>query len=222
MKLVETPIKAVIFDYDGTLVDTETIYNLVHKKLTGRDLDYESKIQLMGRSPLEACQITVKLFNIDMTPEEYLKMREEALDPYWSQIKLLSGAEEIVREMKTKAKISVATGNDEESFRRKEIKKLVEQFDHVICTTPELRGKPAPDLFLASLKMWDNINSSEVIVFEDSPLGILAANVAGMHSVYIPDSHIDPVASLENIGAKATLILKSLLDFDFEQFNWLK
>jgi pseudouridine-5'-monophosphatase len=81
MKLVETTIKAVIFDYDGTLVDTETIYNLVHKKLTGRDLDYESKIQLMGRLPLEACQLTVKLFNIDMTPEEYLKICEEAFDP---------------------------------------------------------------------------------------------------------------------------------------------
>ena len=47
-----TPIKAVIFDNDGTLLDTEWAYTWVHKEITGHELDWELKPQLMGKNAI--------------------------------------------------------------------------------------------------------------------------------------------------------------------------
>jgi hypothetical protein len=82
------------------------------------------------------------------------------------------------------------------------------------------RGKPEPDLFLAALRRWDGVDAANALVFEDSPLGIAAANRAGMPAVFVPDSHVDPVKSLREYGATAVLTLASLELFDFDRFDW--
>jgi pseudouridine-5'-monophosphatase len=98
---------------------------------------------------------------------------------------------------------------------------IVDLMDHVVCGDEVARGKPEPDLFLAALHKWEGIAPVNAVVFEDSPLGIAAANRAGIPAVFVPDPNIDPVESLKEYGANAILTLQSLESFNFELFEWL-
>ena len=92
--------------------------------------------------------------------------------------------------------------------------------DFTVCGNEVQAGKPEPDLFLAALNKFEGIKPEEALVFEDSPLGILAANRGGMPSVFVPDPHVDIEKSLMNEGASATYIIPSLHEFDFSKFIW--
>jgi pseudouridine-5'-monophosphatase len=92
--------------------------------------------------------------------------------------------------------------------------------DH--CTTGDdvSRGKPDPDLFLHALARWDGVRPDEVIVFEDSPLGVEAANRAGMPAVFVPDKQMVACGAFAGMTAKPVLTITSLEEFDFELFRW--
>lgn len=218
-----TPIKACIFDNDGTLLDTEWAYEWSHEQLTGHKLDTALKAKLMGKSSKETCEMVVKMYNLNETPEEFGVRRTALLDTCWHDIKLLPGAEALCRKLHEMGiKMGVATASRNHVFARKisgneEFYKL---FDPIICGNEVSRGKPAPDIFLAAMGKWENIKPEECIVFEDSPLGIKAANRAGMPSVFIPDPRLNVQEVLAAEDALPTYIIPSLEKFDWNSFNW--
>lgn len=87
---------------------------------------------------------------------------------------------------------------------------LTGSFDVVICRENAARIKPAPDLFLAALKVL-GVRAGEALVFEDSPNGVLAANRAGVRVVAVPNS----ITKNGNLSG-AALILASLSDLPLE------
>ena len=91
---------------------------------------------------------------------------------------------------------------------------------HVVSGSDVTHGKPHPEIFLKALGGFENVKPEEALVFEDSPLGIKAANDAGMPSVFIPDPNMDTAASLAEQNATPTVTIKSLNDFDFSQFDF--
>ena len=103
-------IRAVIFDCDGTLVDTEQAHTLAHEEVTGSTLDWDLKVQLMGKRVLEACQITIDYCNLDMTAEEFAQKFEEATDKYWPSTQLMPGAGELVNALKEIAQRRLSIG----------------------------------------------------------------------------------------------------------------
>src|SRR3990170_134122 len=81
---------------------------------------------------------------------------------------------------------------------------LFDQFDSIMCGDDVLKTKPFPDLFIGTLEKLA-VQSSEAIVFEDSPNGIQAANAAGIFSVAVPN----PVTRMFDLS-HARLIFDSL------------
>jgi len=216
-------IKAVIFDNDGTLMDTEWAHTWVVEEISGQKMTWELKSQLMGKNAMESSTIICDHFSLNETPKEFCDRRTQLLEKCWENVELLPGAESIICSFfKAGIRMAIATCSRRMVFNQKirNFSSLMSMIDHSVCGDDVLKGKPCPDIFLVAQSKWKNILPQETLVFEDSPLGIKAANLAGMASVYIPDAKIDPIKSVENENACPQYTLKSLLEFDMNMFDW--
>lgn len=142
---------------------------------------------------------------------------------YWPTIPMMDGAEALINNLKKRGiKMAIATASNRDSFELKSSghRNVVESMDHIVCGDEVEHGKPEPDLFLAALGKWGDINPENALVFEDSPLGIKAANRAGIPAVFVPDPHVNAEAALKEYDAVPILTLRSLEEFNFDIFNW--
>lgn len=216
-------IRACIFDFDGTLVDSEEAYSQTQIECIGRPVEWDFKVQMMGKTLLEACRLSVEHYHLDETPESYAKRYAETIDRHWATIPLMPGTMEILKKLHERGvKLCVATASSRDIFEKKvsghpELKNMM---DHIICSDDVTRGKPAPDLFLKALHSWEGISPQEALMFEDSPLGIAAANNADIPAVYVPDPHLAAPKYLEDNNAVPLIQIASFNDFDFDKFKW--
>ncbi|CAF1225479.1 unnamed protein product [Adineta ricciae] len=216
-----------IFDLDGLLLDTESIYTECMQQLCapyGKNFSTETKLEMMGKSALEAGQILIRELNLPMTDEEFLAKSNELYTQAFPSAELLPGAERLIRHLANyNIPMAIGTGSSHELYTLKISghRELFKLFDPVICTeTKEIRlTKPEPDIFLACAEKFPNppISMSQCLVFEDGENGVRAALSAGMRVVLVPSlplSNYDPW-----ILKHVTLKLDSLLKFDPVEFG---
>ena len=219
----DIPIKLVIFDNDGTLMDTEWAYTWVHKEITGYSLDWDLKAKFVGKNSFESCKLMKEIYNLEESIESLSERRTKIIENCWKDIILLPGAEKIVLQLKSmNIKIAIATSSRRHVFIKKSsnFKEFIKNFDEIICGDDVINGKPSPEIFLKTLLKFKDIKPEETLIFEDSALGIKAANLAKMKSIYVPDPNINIEKSLNNENAFPTLIISSLENFDFNKFQW--
>lgn len=186
-------IDAVIFDMDGTLVDSMWVWTAI-------DQEYIDKYHLRvpanfhnameGKSYTETAQYFLDTFpelphTLDEIKQEWYEM---ALDKYTHEVRLKDGAEEFIREIRRRGiRTGIATSNDrrlvEDSLYSMGISGL---FDTISTGCEVKRGKPAPDVYL---KAAANLMTApgDCLVFEDVPMGILAGKNAGMKVCAVDD-----------------------------------
>jgi HAD superfamily hydrolase (TIGR01509 family) len=208
-------IKALIFDFDGLILDTEmpdyqswqTVYALFEQSLP---------IELWGQivggtgaSDFDPHTYLEQLTGQTLDREEiWLDRRKQYLDQVANQ-PILPGVTELMNAAeKMKVKLGLASSSPANwvhgHLQRLE---LFHRF-HVIKTADDVvKTKPDPELFNSVLNAFD-ISGNEAIVFEDSPNGVLAAHAAGIPSVAIPN---ELTAQLE--FEHASLQLNSMADY---------
>nr|CAH8856792.1 unnamed protein product [Trichobilharzia regenti] len=227
-------ITHIIFDVDGLLLDTESVYTeftsnfLQPYNLT---FDYNVKKMMMGRKPHEAAEFLIKKFNLPISVDEYIQRQSNYLSPEkWKSVKCLPGAEEIIQHFALhNIPMALATGCCSYELEQKMTNHqgILCKMSHSVCSGDDStikNGKPKPDIFLAAASRFKNPPQclDEVLVFEDSPNGVEAALSAGMHVVWIPDPREPPgvcIDSLTSSDISRVTRLTSLCDFKPEQFG---
>jgi pseudouridine-5'-monophosphatase len=192
------PIRNVIFDMDGVLLDTEPIYTEVTNRITsryGKIFDWSVKADMLGRPAMDSAEYLIERMALPIQPEDYLAERTPLLEQMLAKAGSIAGAEAFTRELKTRGiPIAVATSTDARLFAVKtgHHSEWFAIFDAIVCgDDPRVaRGKPAPDIFLAAAQSL-GVPPESCVVVEDSPLGVAAAVAAGMKVIGFPDPRMD-------------------------------
>lgn len=213
-----------IFDMDGLLLNTETLYSEAFNRITnryGKEFTWEHKAKTMGFKTSVVAQAVIDMLSLPMTIEEFEEEIVKLYQELFPSAILLPGAERLLRHLKEhNIPIALATSSSKENFELKTQKwtDVFNSFDHKVLggSDPDVvQGKPAPDIFLVAARRFpDNPDPSKCLVFEDAPNGVKAALNAGMQVVMVPDSRL-PKHYIEN----PTLIINSLEEFRPETFG---
>ena len=222
-------IKGALFDLDGTLLDTEPIYDAIEQQIVndygnGKIIEWKIRQQLLGSPPLINAKVLIENYYIKLTTDEFLKLRDKLLEEPFKKSKFKKGAKEITHKCKYELglKTAIATSSSKHNFENKtnHLKDwLIEDID-IIITNVDKRikeGKPAPDIFILSAKEL-GLQPQECIVFEDAPSGVQAAISAeiGIIVVVMEKNQRNSLEGLFYDKNKTKLIvLESLEEFDF-------
>jgi HAD superfamily hydrolase (TIGR01509 family) len=189
-----TKIRAVAFDMDGLILNTEDLYDQVGTILMerrGRMYREEVRQQMIGLQAKHAFEILIREERLVETwqdlQEETDSIFEEILP---SQLRAMPGLEEFVQEVdRLKLPKCVATSSTH-AFARKALGQLnlLSAFDFVITAEDVEQGKPKPDIYLKAASRM-NIAVEEMLVLEDSPKGTAAGVSAGAYVVSVPNEH---------------------------------
>lgn len=185
-------IKGIIFDMDGTLIDSMWLWRDVdinYLKKHGLELPHNLQKDIEGKSFSETANYFKERFGITDDVETIKSdWNQMAGELYKSKVTLKPYVLEFIHACKQlNIKLGVGTSNSKELLEVIiERFKLNEYFDSIRTSCEVEKGKPDPAIFL---KVCEDLGlePEQCIVFEDIPNGILAANNAGMYSIAIHD-----------------------------------
>jgi HAD superfamily hydrolase (TIGR01509 family) len=214
-------IKALIFDFDGLILDTETseyqVWQSIYREY-GFELPHDEWGKIIGGYGISNFDAAEHLSGLSQGRLDSVSLRDRYRSESDALIHvqpILPGVMDTIHEAKRLGlKLAIASSSPH-SWVDTHAKRLgiFEYFDKIICADDIAAGrtKPNPDLFLLALKQLD-VQKNEAIVFEDSPNGVKAAKSAGVFVVAIPN----PVTSLLSIE-NANLTLTSLTDLSLRE-----
>ena len=178
-------IRAVIFDLDGTLVDSMWMWEAIdieYLKKYNYELPNDLEDAIAGMSFAETPVYFKKRFNIPDSVEDIQReWIEMARYNYINKAPLKPGVAKFIKTLQEhNVKMGIASSNSPELVD--EVLKthsISNAFTAVHTSCEVAKGKPAPDIYLYVAKIL-GVEPKDCLVFEDIPMGILAAKHAGM------------------------------------------
>lgn len=195
-RLLSRPPRAVIWDLDGTLLDSEPLYTQATQAVVGRwgkTYDWSIKRRIVGGDARVGAALIIRELGIPLGVDEYLRERDAVLQRLFEHTPAARGAAELVGALhRLSAPQAIATSSERSLAEQKLaphewaacIAALVCAGDPGIA-----HAKPAPDLFLAAARALATA-PEHCLVIEDAPNGIAAARAAGMNAIAIVDPHM--------------------------------
>lgn len=186
-------IEAVIFDIDGTLVDSMGVWHEIdveYFQVLGIPMPPTIQKEIEGMSFTETAVYFKETFHLQEKSVDDIKLDwiRMAHEKYLYEIKSKPGAKEYVSFLKEKGlKIGVATSN-EKTLALAALKPhgLLEKVDSVRTACEVSKGKPAPDIYLKVAEDL-GVDPKNCLVFEDIPNGMRAGKAAGMTVIGVED-----------------------------------
>lgn len=208
----EKYMKAVIFDMDGVLVDSQPYHfkadidTMAEYGVIKDQKFYES---FAGTLTADRMRTLKEMFGLDVPVEEMTIKRENMILDIMGKedIKPVSGIPEFLRSIKEKGlTTAVASSSDYKLINLiLDRLKIAQYFDSVTSGSDVKRGKPSPDVFLLAAERI-GIEPAECLVVEDSENGVKAAKAAGMKVL----GYINPTSGKQDL---------SLADFITDDFK---
>lgn len=198
LHLPQNGFDAVIFDCDGTLVDSmpahfEAWCEALSIHGAGGVFKEDVFFAMGGRPTLD---IVVELndeYNLKLNPEAVAFAKREAFLRRLGSITLIDEVAEFAQSLRGKVPMAIASGGSRMVVEKTlHIVGISDWFDEVVTADDVTDGKPAPDIFLKAAKLL-GVNPVNCLALDDAPAGILAAQRAGMQVISIPSPLASPV-----------------------------
>ena len=192
----EKQFDAVIFDLDGTLIDSMWVWDKIDEHFLGiRNIAVPEDLnkELEGKSFTESAQHFKERFKIEMSVEEIKdEWNRTAWRFYTVEVTLKKGVSEFLHELKkNNIKMGIATSNSVQLVQAVlEALDIKEYFSQIRTSCEVGRGKPYPDIYLKVAEDL-NVEPNRCLVFEDIPNGVRAGKNAGMMVWGIEDRQTD-------------------------------
>lgn len=210
-------IRAFIFDFDGLILDTETVWYEVYQEVLQKDynviLPIEEFLKCVGADDSslqtylrEEIDVAVDIQQIKQQTSERHRERIQSVDACLGVRELIEAA----HQKGLKIVLATSSNNEWVTTHLRNLN-LLHYFDHLVTSDDVEHVKPAPDLYEKALEVL-GIHAWEAIVFEDSLNGLLAAKKVGLPTVIVPNPVTESLP-FENYDLK----LGSLNDMPFER-----
>ena len=207
-------LKAVIFDVDGTLLDTERIYMQAWKEAAAEQ-GYVMPDELLRKTRAVDAKVAARIFeeevgngfSYEKTRPIRVRIAEEIIERESPVLK--PGVLELLSFLREKGiRLSVASSTKTKTTKEHlQINGIADWFEVIVGGDMITKGKPNPDIFLKAAELLGEAPENCIVV-EDSPAGIRAGSAAGMKTVLVPDQ----AAITQEIINLSDVQLESLLE----------
>ena len=205
-------IKAVVFDMDGVIFDSERAVMQCWKEVASRHNipDIEKAIlACTGTTMVRTREIMLNLYGTDFPYDEYARESSAIFHSRYDggRLPMKQGVKELLTFLKEHNKKIALASSTRQQVVTDELRDagIIEYFDRIICGDMVSRSKPAPDIFLKACEEL-NISPSDSYAIEDSYNGIRAAHAGGLHPIMVPDL----LPADEEMQSLAEIVLPSL------------
>lgn len=208
--------KAVIFDFDGTIIDTESawfdIYQEILKEQHDFDLTLEEFVKIVGSKDGALFDFIDKSLDVPLDRVSFHDQVNDRFEIIREQLALREGFLETADQLKKRGIIMAVASSSDRNWIEGFLKQygLLEYFQLIVSADDVSEVKPDPEIYEVTLKRL-GVTADEAIAIEDSYNGSISAISAGIHTLIIPN---DVTRSL-SFHEKGQLI-ESFADFDYE------
>jgi HAD superfamily hydrolase (TIGR01509 family) len=214
-------LKAVIFDMDGVIIDSEPMHNKAYHdmfKEVGIEVSKELYESFTGQSTINICKRLCDHFNLEQTPEHLVALKRKYYKHFFennSDLDLIDGVLDLIKDYHSNG-LTLVLGS---SAAMTSINQIFDRFDLNQYFVGKLSGgdlkesKPHPEIFIKAAEA-TGYNRDECFVIEDSTNGVEAAKAAGIFCIGYDSFH-----SKNQDYSKADMVIK---DFKEITFNKIK
>jgi len=191
MEFPKDGFDAVVFDCDGTLVDSmpahfEAWCEALAVHGAGGIFKEDVFFAMGGRPTLDIVFALNNEYGLKLDPASVALAKREAFLKRLGSVRLIDEVAEFARSLRGRVPMAIATGGTRMVIEKTlKIVGISDWFDEVVTADDVAHGKPAPDIFLMAAKRL-GVAAHKCLALEDAPAGILAAQRAGMMVIAVP------------------------------------
>lgn len=216
-------LKAVIFDMDGVIVDTEPLHHEAYFKMFDQiniEVSEELYQSFTGQSTIDICKYICLHFNLAQSPEELVQLKRKAFTHLFfndDRLELIDGVRNLIEDY-YKNNLTLVLASSASMFT---INNVFSRFDLDKYFKGKLSGadlrksKPHPEIFINASKI-TGFNRDNCIVIEDSTNGIKAAYSAGIYCIGYKSKH-----SMNQNYSLANTVISSFDEIQFDKVSKL-
>jgi HAD superfamily hydrolase (TIGR01509 family) len=203
-ELLPDRYRAVVFDMDGLLLDTETLWHQAETQLFARrgvEFTWDDKMTVIGTS----FAFTADYFadRLGVPREQGPALVDEMLEVMHGQLRAQvngrPGAVELVERLRGRTRLGLASNSPRAMVDTAlATARLTDAFDAIVTSDDVEHPKPAPDLYLLACERL-GVMPAEALALEDSPSGVAAAKAAGLTCIAVPQYAETDVSAADRI-----------------------